>query len=54
MKSGFIPKGQVTDEVIEGTERDPRRQALPPEDFAEGTAGEGADAAEVAEVPAKA
>ena len=35
MKSGFIPKGTVEDEVIAGTVRDPRKQALPPEDFAE-------------------
>ncbi len=52
MKSGFIPKGTVEDEVIAGTERDPRKQALPPEDFAEGTEAEGD--AEVAEVVAKA
>jgi 5-methyltetrahydrofolate--homocysteine methyltransferase len=51
MKSGFIPKGDVVaDEVIAGTVRDPRRQALPPEDFAE-TVGDSGDA-EVAEVPA--
>ncbi len=51
MKSGFIPKGGVVaDEVIAGTERDPRRQALPPEDFAENV-GDSGDA-EVAEVPA--
>jgi 5-methyltetrahydrofolate--homocysteine methyltransferase len=51
MKSGFIPKdGTVADEVIAGTVRDPRRQALPPEDFAENV-GDSGDA-EVAEVPA--
>ncbi|MDQ3632682.1 MAG: dihydropteroate synthase, partial [Actinomycetota bacterium] len=49
MKSGFIPKGTVTDEVIAGTERDPRKQALPPEGFAEGADVE-AGTAEVAEV----
>ena len=50
MKSGFIPKGAVTDEVIEGTARDPRRQVLPPEDFAEGTDDEASDMGEIAEV----
>jgi 5-methyltetrahydrofolate--homocysteine methyltransferase len=51
MKSGFIPKDEpVADEVIAGTVRDPRRQVLPPEDFAE-TVGDSGDA-EVAEVPA--
>jgi 5-methyltetrahydrofolate--homocysteine methyltransferase len=50
MKSGFIPKGTVTDEVIEGTERDPRKQALPPEDFAEGGGDAEPGVAEVAEV----
>ena len=49
MKSGFIPKGTVTDELIAGTKRDPRKQALPPEGFAEDTDVE-AEAAEVAEV----
>jgi len=48
MKSGFIPKGVVADEVIAGTGRDPRRQALPPDDFAESLGGD-ADA-EIAEV----
>ncbi len=51
MKSGFIPKGLVEDEVIAGTVRDPRKQALPPEDFAENT-DEGGE--EIAEVPAPA
>ena len=50
MKSGFIPKGTVTDEVIAGTVRDPRKQALPPEDFAEGIDAAGDEIAEVAEV----
>ena len=36
MKSGFIPKGAARDELIAGTERDPRKQSLPPDDFAEG------------------
>ncbi len=49
MKSGFIPKGTVEDEVIAGTERDPRKQALPPEDFAEGSGAEQPGQAEVAE-----
>ena len=37
MKSGFLPKeGKVSaDEVIADTARDPRKQALPPDDFAE-------------------
>ena len=39
MKSGFIPKGVAKDELIAGTERDPRKQALPPDDFAEGQDG---------------
>ena len=41
MKSGFLPKGggAASDDVIEGTERDPRSRAVPPEDFAEGDAG---------------
>jgi 5-methyltetrahydrofolate--homocysteine methyltransferase len=41
MKSGFIPKGAAQDELIAGTERDPRKQSLPPDDFAEGGGGEG-------------
>jgi 5-methyltetrahydrofolate--homocysteine methyltransferase len=49
MKSGFVPKGTVADEVIAGTERDPRKQALPPESFAEGVGVE-AGTAEIAEV----
>ncbi len=49
MKSGFIPKRAVSDELIAGTERDPRKQALPPENFAEGADVE-AGRAEVAEV----
>jgi 5-methyltetrahydrofolate--homocysteine methyltransferase len=44
MKSGFIPKGVAKDEVIAGTERDPRKQVLPPDDFAEGQEGDGTPA----------
>lgn len=54
MKSGFIPKGTVTDELIAGTKRDPRKQALPPEDFAESTGEEQDGEPEIAEVGAKA
>jgi 5-methyltetrahydrofolate--homocysteine methyltransferase len=38
MKSGFLPKGDKAsaDEVIADTSKDPRKQVLPPEDFAEG------------------
>ena len=50
MKSGFIPKGTVTDEVIAGTKRDPRNQELPPDDFAEATAQDEPGVAEIAEV----
>ncbi len=50
MKSGFIPKGDkaVRDEVIAGTERDPRNQVIPPEDFAEGLDESSEEIAEVA------
>ncbi|MBA2349834.1 MAG: homocysteine S-methyltransferase family protein [Solirubrobacterales bacterium] len=50
MKSGFIPKGKVSDETIAGSKRDPRKQALPPEDFAEGTGEEQEGEPEIAEV----
>ncbi len=53
MKSGFIPKGTVSDETIAGTKRDPRKQALPPEDFAENVGDEQDGEPEIAEVAAK-
>ena len=52
MRSGFIPKEPVADEVIAGTARDPRQRVAPPDDFAEQEADPSSEEA-IAEVPAQ-